>query len=160
MAGQPVSFTDFYGYLVGQQILKGRMKSKLSDKQSEILSGKAPLPLFTSLHVKSNISAKVYQEWCEFNPFEFTMHKYGVSCDIEHFGSKFYMGSRVRSFPEVPMHFLQGIWGSAFSILFKRLVQYKNGSDSVELILEQIGEDDNGLGPGFEPSRYLRIQTS
>ncbi len=31
VAGQPVSFTDFYGYLVGQHLLKG-VKNNLEDE--------------------------------------------------------------------------------------------------------------------------------
>ena len=63
MNGQPVSFTDFYGYLVGQQLLKGRMKARLSDQAEVIKNGRAPFPMYTCLHVKSNVSAKIYQEW-------------------------------------------------------------------------------------------------
>ena len=95
--GQPVSFTDFFGYLVGQQLLKKvsvgaridskyykclyvmlkywnldidififlcnlkRMKARLSDQREKVLNGSAPLPLYTCLHVKSNVSAMIFQ---------------------------------------------------------------------------------------------------
>ena len=61
MRGQPVSFTDFYGYLVGQQLLKGRMKARLSDQADKIRNGQVPMPMYTCLHVKSNVSAKIFQ---------------------------------------------------------------------------------------------------
>lgn len=85
--GQPVSFTDFYGYLVGQQLLKGvgmrigvensghnstvhfqRMKARLSHQEDKIFCGLAPMPLYTCLHVKSNVSAKVFQVFDQIIP--------------------------------------------------------------------------------------------
>lgn len=140
MNGQPVSFTDFYGYLVGQQLLKGRMKARLSDQADKIKDGQAPLPMYTCLHVKSNVSAKIFQEWYEFTPYEVGIPKYGVFFKTSDFASKFYMGQKVRSFPEVRLHFLYGIWGSAFTILFKRLIQEKgrNGqSEILKMVLHQ-----------------------
>lgn len=59
----------------------------------------------------------------------------------EDFGSKFYMGQKVKSFPEVRIHFLYGIWGSAFTILFKRLVQEKHRNGQNEM-LKMILQND------------------
>nr|XP_040574096.1 LOW QUALITY PROTEIN: cytosolic phospholipase A2-like [Lepeophtheirus salmonis] len=135
--GQPVSFTDFFGYLVGQQLLNSRMKSKLSDQREKIADGKAPMPIYTCLHVKSNVSAKMFQEWYEFTPYEVGIPKYGVFMKSNEFASKFYMGQVVKKFPEVPLHFLSGIWGSAFTILFKRFVQEK-GKNGVDEIMRMV----------------------
>ncbi|GBN85940.1 Cytosolic phospholipase A2, partial [Araneus ventricosus] len=59
--GQPVSFTDFFGHLLGDTLLKGRQQVRLSDQREKIDHGEAPLPLYTCLHVKNNVSAKVFQ---------------------------------------------------------------------------------------------------
>lgn len=48
------------------------------------------------------------------------MAKYATFMKPEDFGSQFFMGSIVTRQPEYPLHFLQGIWGSAFSILIHR----------------------------------------
>ena len=37
------------------------MKAKLSDQRHKISMGQAPMPMYTCLHVKSNVSAKVFQ---------------------------------------------------------------------------------------------------
>ena len=56
------------------------------------------------------------------------------------FASKFYMGQKVKSFPEVRLHFLYGIWGSAFTILLKRLVQEKGRNGEKEVLKMVLGE--------------------
>ncbi|XP_015931209.3 cytosolic phospholipase A2 isoform X1 [Parasteatoda tepidariorum] len=121
--GQPVSFTDFFGYLLGDTLLKGRCGARLSDQQETIAEGKAPLPLYTCLHVKSNVSAKVFQDWIEFSPYEIGIAKYATFLKADDFGCKFFKGRIMKRFTEYPLHYLQGVWGSAFSILFRRLIQ-------------------------------------
>jgi hypothetical protein len=37
------------------------MKSKLSEQRQPLAGGRAALPLYTCLHVKKNISAKIFQ---------------------------------------------------------------------------------------------------
>lgn len=144
LKGQPVSFTDFYGYLVGQQLLKGRMKARLSDQAEKIRGGQVPFPMYTCLHVKSNVSAKIFQEWYEFTPYEVGIPKYGIYFPTSHFASKFFMGHRIKCFPEVRLHFLYGIWGSAFTIQFKRLLMEKgrNGQSEILKILQDKNEED------------------
>ena len=58
--GQPVSFTDFFGMLLRDTIVNNK-EATLSDMRRVLAGGAAPLPLFTSLHVKKNVSAKVFQ---------------------------------------------------------------------------------------------------
>ncbi|TRY76190.1 hypothetical protein TCAL_13566 [Tigriopus californicus] len=159
VGGQPVSFTDFYGYLVGQQLLKRRMKYRLSDQRDKIAQGQAPMPIYTCLHVKSNVSAKVFQEWYEFNPYGVGIPKYGAYMKSEDFACKFYMGKVVKRFPEVPLHFLYGIWGSAFTILFKRLVQERGRNCQGELLKMISGRDmrtGNELGTSEEEDLIVR----
>ena len=49
-----------------------------------------------------------FAEWVEFTPYEIGMPKYGTFMKSEHFGCKFFMGKLVKSYPEPPLHFLQG----------------------------------------------------
>ncbi|KAG8200420.1 hypothetical protein JTE90_000503 [Oedothorax gibbosus] len=121
--GQPVSFTDFFGHLLGDTLLKGRSDVNLSAQKEKVNTGIVPMPLYTCLHVKSNVSAKVFQDWLEFSPYEIGIAKYAAFMKTEDFGCKFFKGRIVKRFPESPLHYLQGIWGSAFCILFKRLIQ-------------------------------------
>ena len=60
VSGQPVSFTDFFGMLLRDTIVHDK-DATLSDMRRVVSGGSAPLPLFTSLHVKKNVSAKVFQ---------------------------------------------------------------------------------------------------
>ncbi|XP_063423775.1 cytosolic phospholipase A2-like [Mytilus trossulus] len=121
--GQPVSFTDFFGHLVGETLLHERMNAKLTDQRDIIETGEVPFPLYTCLHVKRQVSAMIFHEWMEFSAYEIGLPKYGTFMKTEHFGSKYFMGQLVRKHPEPPLHFLQGIWGSAFCIQLKRLLK-------------------------------------
>nr|XP_018669042.1 cytosolic phospholipase A2 isoform X2 [Ciona intestinalis] len=128
-AGQPVTFTDFFGLLIGQTLLgPERMETaKLTDFQEKVRDGKAPLPILTCLHVRPDISAMTFHDWVEFSPYEIGMAKYGTFMKSKYFGSKFYMGVLAKEYEEYPLHFLMGVWGSAFSILFNRLVEKSQG---------------------------------
>ncbi|KAG7279422.1 hypothetical protein CRUP_024241, partial [Coryphaenoides rupestris] len=115
--GQPVTFTDIFGMLIGETLM----------------------------------------HWVEFSPYEIGMAKYGTFMTPDLFGSKFFMGSVVKKYQENPLHFLMGVWGSAFSILFNRVLGVKGttGGSTMEEELEQIkpqhivGEDslDNDEEP-------------
>merc|ERR1719354_1142707 len=50
------------------------------------------------------------------------MAKYGTFVRTSDFNSKYFMGVISTHYKEAPLHFLMGVWGSAFSILFNRLV--------------------------------------
>lgn len=121
--GQPVSFTDFFGYLIGETILKDRKNvPKLSEQRYAVKDGKAPMPLYTCLHVKKNEVAQNFCEWLEFSPYEVGMAKYGTFMKTENFGSKYFCGKLVTPYPEPPLLYLQGIWGSAFTIMLQRVL--------------------------------------
>lgn len=47
------------------------------------------------------------KDWVEFSPYEIGMPKYGAFMKTEHFGKKFYIGKIIRTYPEMPLHFLQ-----------------------------------------------------
>ncbi|KAK7090826.1 cytosolic phospholipase A2-like [Littorina saxatilis] len=138
--GQPVSFTDFFGHMVGETLLKGRLDSKLTDQREKIKDGDVPMPLYTCVHVKKDVPARSFQEWVEFSPYEIGLPKYGTFMDSELFGSKFFMGKLARKYQEPPLHFLQGIWGSAFCILFKRLMEDNRNMDPAEMIRREMGQ--------------------
>ncbi|XP_033759860.1 cytosolic phospholipase A2-like isoform X3 [Pecten maximus] len=136
--GQPISFTDIFGHLVGETLIKDRLDFKLTDMKEKISDGQRPLPLMTCVNVKMDRSARSFQEWVEFSPFEIGMPKYGTFMKTEMFGCKFFMGKLCKQFPEPPLHFLQGIWGSAFCILFKRLLDDNRKLDPVEMIRQEM----------------------
>ncbi|WAR30357.1 PA24A-like protein [Mya arenaria] len=140
--GQPVSFTDLFGHLVGETLLKNRLDAKLSDQQTKIKGGRIPMPMYSCLHVKKHVSAMVFHEWMEFSPYEIGMPKYGTFMRPELFGSKFFIGHLVKEFDEPPLHFLQGIWGSAFCIQLNRL--FKDDKKVGEL--EALEQERDELG--------------
>ncbi|KAJ7365494.1 Cytosolic phospholipase A2 [Desmophyllum pertusum] len=122
--GQPVSFTDFFGYLVGETILKDRDEIPLlSEQQQKVENALVPFPLYTCVHVKKDVPAKEYCEWLEFSPYEIGIAKYGTFIKTEQFGSKFFCGKLVTPYTEPPLHYLQGLWGSAFTILLQRALR-------------------------------------
>ncbi|XP_077441201.1 cytosolic phospholipase A2-like [Vanacampus margaritifer] len=139
-SGQPVTFTDIFGMLIGETLVPARMDIKLSDIREKINQGQSPLPLFTCLHVKPDVSELMFADWVEFSPYEIGMAKYGTFMTPDLFGSKFFMGTVVKKYEENPLHFLMGVWGSAFSILFNRVLGVKDtvGGSTMEEELEQI----------------------
>lgn len=138
--GQPVTFTDVFGMLIGETLIPARMDIKLSDIQDKTDQAQSPLPLFTCLHVKPDVSELMFADWVEFSPYEIGMAKYGTFMTPDLFGSKFFMGTVVKKYEENPLHFLMGVWGSAFSILFNRVlgVRDTSGGCTMEEELEQI----------------------
>ncbi|CAG5114679.1 unnamed protein product, partial [Candidula unifasciata] len=138
--GQPVSFTDIFGRMVGETLLADRMETTLTDQREKIKDGSVPMPLYTCVHVKKDVPARSFQEWVEFSPYEIGMPKYGTFMDAKLFGSKFFMGKLVKEFKEQPLHFLQGIWGSAFCILFRRLLEENHQIDPTDMVREAMGE--------------------
>ncbi|GIY97974.1 cytosolic phospholipase A2 [Caerostris extrusa] len=79
-----------------------RSQVHLSEQKEKVNNGAAPLPLYTCLHVKSNVSAKVFQDWLEFSPYEIGIAKYAAFMRTEDFGCKFFKGRIVRRFPNLP----------------------------------------------------------
>ncbi|CAB1332260.1 unnamed protein product, partial [Coregonus sp. 'balchen'] len=143
-----------------------RMDTKLSELQEKVNEAQCPLPLFTCLHVKPDVSELMFADWVEFSPYEIGMAKYGTFMTPDLFGSKFFMGTAVKQYEENPLHFLMGVWGSAFSILFNRVLGVKDtvGGSTMEEELEQlkpqhiVGEDslDNDERPQKETEDEFR----
>ncbi|XP_068808147.1 cytosolic phospholipase A2 isoform X4 [Struthio camelus] len=125
-SGQPVTFTDIFGMLIGETLIHNRMDTTLSKMKEKINNAQCALPLFTCLHVKPDVSELMFADWVEFSPYEIGMAKYGTFMSPDLFGSKFFMGTVVKKYNENPLHFLMGVWGSAFSILFNRVLGVSN----------------------------------
>ncbi|XP_053380555.1 cytosolic phospholipase A2-like isoform X4 [Mercenaria mercenaria] len=138
--GQPVSLTDLFGHLVGETLLQGRLEAKLTDQQEKLKEGNIPLPMYAGVHVKKEVSAKVFHEWIEFTPYEIGIMKYGTYMPAEMFGSKFFLGHVVKKYEESPLHFLQGIWGSAYCVRLKRYFGFGKKDDEKENSQEERDE--------------------
>lgn len=107
------------------------MNSTLTNQQVKVKKGLVPLPLYAAVNVKRKTSAKVFHEWIEFSPFAIGMPKYGTFLEPKLFGSEFFSGRVLKQFEEFPLHFLLGIWGSAFCILLYRFIQTNQEATNV-----------------------------
>ncbi len=108
-SGQPVTFTDIFGMLIGETLIHNRMDTTLSDMKEKVSEAQCALPLFTCLHVKPDVSELMFADWVEFSPYEIGMAKYGTFMSPDLFGSKFFMGTVVKKYSENPLHFLMGV---------------------------------------------------
>ncbi|XP_010216914.1 PREDICTED: cytosolic phospholipase A2-like, partial [Tinamus guttatus] len=137
-SGQPVTFTDIFGMLIGETLIQNRMDTTLSKMKEKINEAQCALPLFTCLHVKPDVSELMFADWVEFSPYEIGMAKYGTFMSPDLFGSKFFMGTVVKKYNENPLHFLMGVWGSAFSILFNRVLGVTNSQNKGPTMEEEL----------------------
>ncbi|XP_041889807.1 cytosolic phospholipase A2 isoform X4 [Corvus kubaryi] len=137
-SGQPVTFTDIFGMLIGETLIHDRMDTTLSNMKEKINNAQCALPLFTCLHVKPDVSELMFADWVEFSPYEIGMAKYGTFMSPDLFGSKFFMGTVVKKYNENPLHFLMGVWGSAFSILFNRVLGVSNSQNKGPTMEEEL----------------------
>ncbi|NXM42323.1 PA24A phospholipase, partial [Gymnorhina tibicen] len=137
-SGQPVTFTDIFGMLIGETLIHDRMHTTLSNMKEKINNAQCALPLFTCLHVKPDVSELMFADWVEFSPYEIGMAKYGTFMSPDLFGSKFFMGTVVKKYNENPLHFLMGVWGSAFSILFNRVLGVSNSQNKGPTMEEEL----------------------
>ncbi|NWZ99182.1 PA24A phospholipase, partial [Nesospiza acunhae] len=137
-SGQPVTFTDIFGMLIGETLIHDRMDMTLSNMKEKVNNAQCALPLFTCLHVKPDVSELMFADWVEFSPYEIGMAKYGTFMSPDLFGSKFFMGTVVKKYAENPLHFLMGVWGSAFSILFNRVLGVSNSQNKGPTMEEEL----------------------
>ncbi|XP_076821397.1 cytosolic phospholipase A2-like [Clavelina lepadiformis] len=157
-AGQPVSYTDIFGMIVGSTLLGDKMDTtNLSHFEEKMKDGNAPMPILTAVHVRPKEKAKSFHDWIEFSPYEIGIAKYGSFMDTKQFGTKFFRGVLAKSFEESPLHYLMGIWGSAFSILFKEYLESRSKKGVLSYLLKPILGDDeaSSTGPGISPLRDL-----
>ncbi|NWZ40810.1 PA24A phospholipase, partial [Brachypodius atriceps] len=137
-SGQPVTFADIFGMLIGETLIHDRMDTTLSNMKEKVNNAQCALPLFTCLHVKPDVSELMFADWVEFSPYEIGMAKYGTFMSPDLFGSKFFMGTVVKKYAENPLHFLMGVWGSAFSILFNRVLGVSNSHNEGPTMEEEL----------------------
>ncbi|XP_053104025.1 cytosolic phospholipase A2 isoform X1 [Hemicordylus capensis] len=137
-SGQPVTFTDIFGMLIGETLIQNRLGTTLCDMKEKVSKAQSALPLFTCLHVKPDVSELMFADWVEFSPYEIGMAKYGTFMTPNLFGSKFFMGTVVKKYEENPLHFLMGIWGSAFAILFNRVLGVSNSQNKGPTMEEEL----------------------
>ncbi|CAH3013928.1 unnamed protein product, partial [Porites evermanni] len=118
-----IAKTDHARLILSRPCFRSRKEiPTLSQQQQIVKDGTVPFPLYTCLHVKKDVSAQKFCEWVEFNPYEIGMVKYGTFMKTEHFGSKFFCGKLLNHYDEPSLHYMQGIWGSAFTILLQRVL--------------------------------------
>ncbi|XP_076823546.1 cytosolic phospholipase A2-like [Clavelina lepadiformis] len=142
-AGQPISYTDIFGMIIGNTLLgkEKRVKSKLSQFQEKIEDANVPMPILTAVHVGADEPAAVFHDWVEFSPYEIGIAKYGSFMDTTHFGTKFFCGVKAEEFQESPLHYVMGICGSAYAILFKDYVRnFAKGKPFLSFLLRPIWE--------------------
>ncbi|NWU85792.1 PA24A phospholipase, partial [Onychorhynchus coronatus] len=138
-SGQPVTFTDIFGMLIGETLIhdvsSGLFLSLLELFHSFVFSSSFlfGLRLLTKPSFVSD-----FADWVEFSPYEIGMAKYGTFMSPDLFGSKFFMGTVVKKYSENPLHFLMGVWGSAFSILFNRVLGVSNSQNKGPTMEEEL----------------------
>lgn len=118
---QFVSLTDLWGLVLQWIFGKQEKLVRLSDQQKVVSTGQVPYPIYSAINVKSTVSTEDFAEWVEFTPHEVGIPKYGGFVRTADFGSEFYMGNLVRRHAELPLHYLQGLWGSAFAASLDRI---------------------------------------
>lgn len=106
---------DIWGHFIKRYLHQEESPAKLSDQQEAINQGQNPYPIYASINVSKNVSAKDFTEWCEFTPYEVGFPKYGAYIPTQLFGSEFFMGRLLRQQPEPQIYSLEGIWSSAFA---------------------------------------------
>nr|CAD7261855.1 unnamed protein product [Timema shepardi] len=274
--GQPVSFTDLFGHMVGDLLLGERKTCTLSEQSGKLTRGELPLPMYTCLQVKKDVSARVYQlanalvvlsstaedgeievrissrpenrrcnvgaqhffdvapkdrqqmgrtdvtmlrygdtkrrysvpskpyavvlrccdtaipsvatlcrpnrtrwcydvairryqaslrcavqtwlwcwqDWLEFTPYEVGFSKHGASMKPPLFGNKLYLGRVTTPYKELPLHYLQGVWGSAYTIFFRRVIE-SGRRDALNPQQEDADDDSRLLKAGRTFKNHL-----
>ncbi|CAK8682001.1 unnamed protein product [Clavelina lepadiformis] len=137
--GQPTTFVDFYGYAVGHRLLgEKKWGSTLSELADYVKSGDVPFLTVVALHVKDTVASSDFHAYVENCPFEVSLPHYGIGFEPSKFGSVWNEGFEVRQTPESPLHYYQGMCGSAFAVLLKDVLL--RGSEDQEQFLHDIDE--------------------
>ncbi|XP_072546716.1 cytosolic phospholipase A2 zeta [Salminus brasiliensis] len=119
--GHPVSLIDMWGLALEQLIFGKKYAGTLSGQQKAISEGQNPLPIYTAVNMKQDVSGSMVAEWCEFTPFEVGLPKYGAFIPTENFGSEYYLGHLIQKLPETRLSYLLGTWSSIFSLNLTQL---------------------------------------
>ncbi len=120
---QPITPVDIYGGLLADKILKffdkKRQSVRLSESAHYIMTGDKLMPIYTSVLC---LKGDKY-EWMEYTPFEIGSSYLKSYVPTWAFGRKFSNGISKDYAPEQSLGYLMGIWGSAFEIAMKDLIQ-------------------------------------
>ncbi|XP_062375468.1 cytosolic phospholipase A2 zeta-like [Sardina pilchardus] len=124
--GHPVTYIDMWGLAIEHLIHGKKWETTLSDQRRALSEGQNPLPIYTAVNTKTKRSV-TEKEWCEFNPYEVGLPKYGAFVPTEDFGSEYFLGHRVKRLPEIRLPFLIGMWSSVFSLNLTDLWRHTTG---------------------------------
>ncbi|CAC5355561.1 PLA2G4 [Mytilus coruscus] len=118
--GRYSTLTDLFGNLVGDILLGKNRNLKWSDQRTKLQKAEIPLPLLAALHVRHKTNIDDFNEWFECSPYEVFVPKYSTGIDMKQFGSEFNNGFMMKEYKEQPLHFLQGMCGSAYMFIMNR----------------------------------------
>ncbi|XP_062375525.1 cytosolic phospholipase A2 zeta-like isoform X1 [Sardina pilchardus] len=124
--GHTATYIDMWGLAIEHLIYGKKWETTLSDQKRAVSEGQNPLPIYTAVNTKTKGSV-TEAEWCEFNPYEVGLPKYGAFVPTEDFGSEYFLGHRVKRLPEIRLPFLIGIWSSVFSISLTDVWRHATG---------------------------------
>lgn len=132
---QPISSIDIFGALVTQRMLgwytNDLSRLVLSDQIQRAERGELPYPIYSAITTK-----EVPYGWVEFTPHEVGGEYLGAFIPSYALGTPFSGGYSMSLDPELPLSFLMGTWGSAYSANFEFMV--KELSSSLAPILKDL----------------------
>ncbi|XP_078419415.1 cytosolic phospholipase A2 zeta-like [Cetorhinus maximus] len=158
-SGHHVSITDLWGLIIESFLFGKENKTKLSDQQRAVRRGQNPYPIYASLNVRSDLSARHFGEWFEYTPYEAGFPKYGAYIPIQHFGSRFFMGYLIKKCPEIRLSFLQGQWGSAFAANLEEILREMVDTSNtwMQSLQDAIGITDKHSGSNLRQPHMRTI---
>ncbi|MCL4360810.1 hypothetical protein M1446_00465 [Candidatus Dependentiae bacterium] len=121
IAMQSVGTTDIYGQALALKLLNGfePNSKRLSHNRTKILHGDMFLPIYTA--IIANINP---YKWIEFTPFEVGSSFLNSYIPTWAFNRKFDKGISTTFEPEPQLDYLMGIFGSAFSVNIKDILNH------------------------------------
>ena len=123
---QPLSSIDIFGALITQRMLgwytQDLSKLTLSGQMLRAERGELPYPIYTAITTK-----EVPYGWVEFTPHEVGGEYLGAFIPSYALGTPFSGGYSMSLDPELPLSFLMGTWGSAYSVNFEFMVKELTG---------------------------------
>ncbi|MEX2437994.1 MAG: hypothetical protein WD449_01950, partial [Candidatus Babeliales bacterium] len=120
---QPISAVSIWGSLVASPTLhdaNDRFSVAWSEVADKIQRGGIPLPLCAAISQKINDEA----QWFEFSPFEIGCRKAKAFIPNWALGRQFNNGSSSNTAPAMPLAYSLGIFGSAFEVDMKDLLEH------------------------------------
>jgi len=122
---EPLTIVDLFGALLANMLFDNlgdkRQQVLLSDQAKTLAMGDWPFPIYVA--VDGRKAAHKQYGWYEFTPFEVGSPWLGHYVPLWGFGRTFSNGKSITDDPEIPLGFLFGIFGSAFSASIERIWQ-------------------------------------